>query len=83
MHVTHLDDHALALAFGSCSAPSRLRMEVPPQAAALPATSPLAASSASPLLQRSGKTKVLASGAPGRRSEQRHHSTDSNEKGIR
>ena len=31
MHVTHLDDHVLAPAFGSCSAPSRLRMTVPPK----------------------------------------------------
>ena len=31
MHVTHLADHGLAPAFGSYSAPSRLRVEVPPQ----------------------------------------------------
>jgi hypothetical protein len=77
MHVTHLADHALALAFGSCSAPSRLRMEVPPEGTALPGTSPLAASSAPPFPQRSDETEVLAIGAPGRRSEYRHHSADS------
>ena len=60
MHVTHLDDHALALAFGSCSAPSRLRMEVPPQAAALRATSPLAASSIPPCTTRRGETEIVA-----------------------
>jgi len=31
MHVTHLDDRGLAPALGSYSAPSRLRMMVPPQ----------------------------------------------------
>ena len=31
MHVTPLDAHVLAPAFGSCSAPSRLRMNVPPK----------------------------------------------------
>ena len=84
MHVTHLDDHALALSsygvrvlfgpeppphggtaleaaprstFGSCSAPSRLRKEVPPQAAALRAKSPLAASSIPPCTIRRAETR--------------------------
>jgi len=48
MHVTHLDAQVLAPAFGSCSAPSHLRMNVPPKMAALHATSPLAVSSAPP-----------------------------------
>jgi hypothetical protein len=77
MHATHIADHALALAFGSCSAPSRLRMEVPPEGTALPGTSPLAASSAPPFLAGVTKTEVLAIGAPDRRSEYRHHSADS------
>lgn len=62
MHVTHLDDHALALAFRSYSAPSRLCKEVPPQAAALRGTSPLAASSIPPCTTRRGETEVLATG---------------------
>ncbi len=105
MHVTHLDDHALALylapafesypaskrlrmkeptcrsallgTFRSYSAPSRLRKEVPPQAAALRGTSPLAAFSIPPCTTRRGETEVLATGAPGRRNEQRHLSRDS------
>ncbi len=57
MHVTHLDGHALAPAFGSYSAPSHLRMEVPPQAAALSVTSPLAASSAPPFLHEEWRNR--------------------------
>ncbi len=66
MHVTHLDDHALALclapAFESYPASKRLRKEVPPQAAALRGTSPLAASSIPPCTTRRGETEINAVG---------------------
>jgi hypothetical protein len=46
-----------AAAFGSYSAPNRLRMKVPPEGAALRATSPLAASSIPPCTTRRDETR--------------------------
>ena len=77
MHVTHLDDH-----WFDYGVRGLLGSQPPPhggaaQRAALRATSPFAASSAPPFPQRSDEAEVLAIGAPGRRSEHRHHSADS------
>jgi hypothetical protein len=78
MHATHLGDHWVGSSVRNLLGSEPLPHGRAAQAAALRATSPLAASSASPVpLWGVAKAEVFATDAPDRRSEHRHHPADS------